>query len=613
MINTRAKRPQLVNARYQTGAAVAVSRGIIGLDLPEQRYANGASFYTQPRKVEQWIAGLPRAHVGESSRLLYNALRDMNELALPVERRIEVLEALRTPVFEVVAAMRQHVLGQAFPLSPRKHKVGLLIREMLGELATGFKVVAETAAAQGSDLLRNEALRTAIYRAVECDHSALLNIYQTYSPYPAGAWQQLHTLFGFAYTHGTAALPVKNVAAPNNTIEDIYKQALLLALVNPYQLSQDDTQRIYESLPYWSASSALKAAGAGMDCDGLFAADLDRDQPPAYFSYCPVERGKCFVLDTHPLTQQLRDLLAGEARRANSVPQVVASLSHDTLRRMLLSWGLLSKRNFPRRGQHAQVNITLGLTATHKFLAARTAPLAPTKADAPRATGPAVFKSLPVVGADGSGRYPEVWELTTPASKGAVATAPRTTASGGGKNKLDQTDVSVRPHVFNITNESAGGYCLLWNQGASGTLVVGDLLCVHQSPDPGSICNICVVRWMKSVGDKMVLGVEILSPCAEPVLARSLAPDQIATAAIESLVLPPLRAVSRPSTLITSCMWGIGDILSLTTPSGAKQVRLTSLQQTTRSFKEFQFIDYHPEQPPASEESPGFESIWSSL
>lgn len=588
-------------------------KGPLGLSIPMQRYPTGPSFYNQPKKVEQWIAGLPRAHLGETSRLLYSALRELNQLQLAANHRLNVLEALREPTLYAVQSLCKHILGQPFPLSSKKSKIYQLIRELNNELTIGFKVVVETALGQSGCTPDTRPVLLGIYRALETNHLLLRSTYLCYAPYPEQIWREIHTLYRYACDHGVHALPVPNgqAAVSGYTIEDIYKQILLLALVNPYQLSQDDIQRIANSLRFWALSCQLIPMSQTNDLPGLFAVDLDRDEPPAYFAQLRNRQGPCLMLDTRLLAQQLRELLAtpGDAVAA-SYPSEVSHLSQDTLRRMLLSWGLLSKRNFPRRGKSSHVQITLGLTSIHKFLQTR---VTEDHAATPmRAARRATYTAQSVPAADGRGIYPESWNLADSTSVPSIyerkqANSPLMFTLGNTTDSHDR-----KPQLFNVTNESAGGYCLLWNQRGSAVLNVGDLVCLHPKQDSDLTPSICVVRWMKSLADRMVLGVEILSPSAEPITARILRADGNLGEPLESLVLPPLAAVGRPTTLITSSLCRSGDILVLES-AGNTLVQLTYLQQATRLFKEFQFVGYHPEEPSESEEPVGFDAIWSSL
>ena len=587
---------------------MAQPKGPPGFVLPEQTQAGNSSFLTSPKRLEQWVKGLPRAHIGETSRHVYHALSELNQFPLGAEQRLTALEALAEPIDYVVNSLRKHVLGQAFPLTPKKQKVSQLIREILHEAAVGYRIYLENVVTAPQGRIVGPATVAAVERALHYGLLLLFNAYQTYAPPPKGAWMGLHKLYAFAAQHGLHELPTNQApGSGRDTIEDTYKRILLLALVNPYQLSQDDIQRIYDSLYFWAPYCALTPMTPRTSSRSMFAVNPESDDPPAYYAYCTVESRQCLLLDTRALVQQVRELVANG--NALAYPPAITQLPRDALKRMLLSWGSLSKRSFTRRGNSAQVKVTLGLSGTYKFLVGRSKPAAQSSSPS-RAT----FSSQLVRAADGNGLYPGVWDLNDSNAvpsiydqargKSASKTPPNFVFANTGANETSM--------AFNITNESAGGYCLLWKQSTSGALLVGDMVCIHDSKT--NHCNICVIRWMKNVSDKMVLGVEILSPCAQPTTVRIIHGDGARGDPTESLLLPPVSAVKRPITLLTAPTLRGGDVLALDTPEGTRMIRLTHLQQSTRSFKQFQFADVEVTASTESEEEgPGFDNIWSSL
>lgn len=579
-----------------------------GLVLPEQAQAGNSSFLTSPKRLEQWVKGLPRAHIGETSRHVYHALRELNQFPLGAEQRLTVLETLAEPIEYVVHSLRKHVLGQAFPLTPKKQKVSQLIREILHEAATGYRIYLENIVTAPQGRSTAPTTVSAVERALHYGLLLLFNAYQTYAAPPKGAWMELHKLYAFAVQHGLHELPTNQApGSGRDTIDDTYKRILLLALVNPYQLSQDDIQRMYDSLYFWAPYCVLTPMTPRTSSRSMFAVNPASDDPPAYYAYCTVESRQCLLLDTRALVQQVRELVTNG--NAHAYPPAVAQLPRDALKRMLLSWGSLSKRAFTRRGNSAQVKVTLGLSGTYKFLAGRGKQPVNSNTQS-RAT----FSSQMVGAADGSGLYPPVWDLNDSNAVPSIydqarGKSARKTPTNFVLANAAANDASMS---FNITNESAGGYCLLWKQSASGALLVGDMVCIHDAKT--NHCNICVIRWMKNVSDKMVLGVEILSPCAQPTSIRIIHGDGARGDPSEGLLLPPVSAVKRPVTLLTAPTFRGGDVLALDTPEGPRMIRLTHLQQSTRSFKQFQFAEVEvPAAPESEDEAPGFDNIWSSL
>ena len=55
-----------------------------------------------PRDLKRWIAGLPKANIGETARQLYQSLVELNQFVTPSENRLQLLELRRREIVEVL-------------------------------------------------------------------------------------------------------------------------------------------------------------------------------------------------------------------------------------------------------------------------------------------------------------------------------------------------------------------------------------------------------------------------------------------------------------------------------------------------------------------------------
>ena len=61
-----------------------------------------------PRDLKRWIAGLPKANIGETARQLYQSLVELNQFLTPSENRLQLLELLRPEVSFVCQHLERH-------------------------------------------------------------------------------------------------------------------------------------------------------------------------------------------------------------------------------------------------------------------------------------------------------------------------------------------------------------------------------------------------------------------------------------------------------------------------------------------------------------------------
>ncbi len=584
----------------------------LGLHVPKLIKPEGSPFITHPKKVRKWIAALPMGHIGETSRFLHNALVELNQLQLPLEDRFAILELLGEPGQYVISCLKEHFSDCPLPLSEKNHKIAALVQDFLNQYAIGYKIIVETMLSTGVRPVDNH-LVLSIHRAMQYSTAELLNAYLVYAASPRYVWEELHKLYHLAFTTDLHTVKIRRIHGgpiEARDIDDLYKQSLLLALANPYQLVQEEIKAIQKSLPYWTPFCTLNPISDASDPPGLFAVALGHDEPPIYHGNLNRSTKNYLILDTSKLTNQLKSLLSCPSAQFSSAPlkEAVEGLSTATLKRMLLSWGLVSRRNFPRRDQSADTQIKVGLIETFRLLDhVLNGP--GHEDDDDIGASRASFTSKPVSTANANGKRDDLWDFGVRAHVNATAQSSVTLDQQNGT--VSSAGVKIH-HRINITNESAGGFCLLWKNDASGSVRVGDLLCLYDAENALNHYNICIVRWMKNVDDIMVLGVEILSAVAKPARTKILRADTLSIRGyVGGLLLPTIPAVNRPSTLITSTLYNTGDVVELKTANHESMIQLTQLLETSKTFKQFQFVEVqeHDRTMTAGD----FESIWSSL
>ena len=230
------------------------------LSVPNRTSPKKGSFDSRPASVKDWIEHLPMANVGETTKLLFEALNDLNHQDIPAQQRFKTLELLQEPVRFVTDHMKKHVVGKPLPPMVKNLKIAHLSREITHTLATGYKVlVMEQIAGVGRK--DRKLLLTAIHRSVRLLGVVLLKAFQVYEPYPESVWLEIHSLYRYAESNGLHRSKVTEVVADtqhSSTITDCYKQILLLALACPYRLRHGEAEEIYNALEDWAKYSTIE-------------------------------------------------------------------------------------------------------------------------------------------------------------------------------------------------------------------------------------------------------------------------------------------------------------------------------------------------------------------
>lgn len=576
------------------------------------------------------------ANTRETSRLVYGALREINRLELEPQTRFTALESFRTPTRHIADILRKHFVGQPFPLPQKKQKVAEFARELQAEMALGYKIIVKeligTAASRGIGKLGGEVktlLTVSSHRAMYYLGRVLLHTYFVYGACPANLWKEIHQLYLCAHTHKLDAKAVRDPQGrlvQESSIGTLYKQILLLALAGPYRMRQGEVEQVDIALEAWAPHTRLLSAADAAGKQALFAVLLDGDDQPRYFEQDTADAGQyCRVLDTVGLARVVRDYIAASNVGAEGKPKKESSalpvpLSEDVLKRLMLAWGVMSKRSFSRTHTASRVLMASGLSAVHHYISGE-GPFAPGCHNAGGSGGGphgtrAQFSSRAVRTETDS--RPDVWEFIYSGGrkaekKGDAAphSAPPRPGTGG----------EFPTYVWNRLNESAGGVCLLWEDESPSKAQVGELICLQQL-EPGAAPDrweIGVIRWMKhTAGKGLELGVQMLAPGGRAIATKACKADGRCGEYLRSLLLPELPALQQPETVITPAFpYRVGNPVIINDNGRGRRVELVKMLEGTGLFAQFQFAEHEQSGRAESDQSadrPGdFDSVWSYI
>ncbi|MET1077501.1 MAG: molecular chaperone [Pseudomonas sp.] len=578
-----------------------------------------------PRDLKRWIAGLPKANLGEMARQLYQSLVELNQLVTPADNRLQLLELLRSEVYFVCKHLERHFLNQAIVLDERPRKVANLCQALQNHLAVGYKlIIAQEAVRPVRD--RSPLLTAALQRATHCLCGPLIRASQLYCPVPEGLWLELHQLYQLARERNLQQVVVRDTLAlhtPGLSVEQTYLVALLLGCARCNQMRQNGIARLAEILEPWSALVTLQAA---TEASSLFAVPPQVDGPPRYKSlFQDAELPNLLGIDPQRLVDALNDYLAMPAEtRSKSQLLVPEGFSLDLLQHLSSAWGDISERTFQRNPGQGSLTLCIGMSALHYFLAGRKSFNEVLRS--PEKTKAAVFKSGisggPDVWSNAFDAQPVTnWENGLPFEEIQYNHAPGKTSDPDDGAAVESMPTFVLP----IVNHSPGGYCLSWPKEVPSQLQAGELLGIQDSPEQG--WSVALVRWIRQVrGGGTQMGIELVAPYAQPCGLQLLRKAEQNSQMLRALLLPAINAISRPATVITPRLPFQEGNKVLVNLGGKEQRAILSHRQTsTGSFNQFEYrsVDEQPEPvagkpvtAPASAGEAGeedFDSLWKSL
>ncbi len=594
------------------------------LKVPEQKTASLSFCDTTPKAFRLWVDQLPMANIGEASRQLYHAVIELNHLFLSPQQRMQFLELIRDKIHFVCDELSRHFLGLAIALPEKQRKIANLAQALQLHLASGYKLCVLEYLDNGGLEKNRRHVATAIHRAISELAATIVRSHQLYCPSPAQSWIECHRLYRFAHRNKLSAQEVDDDTLTHrrsSTVADSYKRILLLGCARPNQLRQAELTLVYELMESWTEFSQC---GPDIGTDSLFITNMELDCPPIYRSLLENNPGnESFGFDTRELSTQLSETLHARQSHSKDTPrlQIPPKVSDTLLTHLIQALGILAKRNFNRIASQGSLDICVGLTAVHYFVAGEK-----TFAEFLNGNdnGDPDQDNLFIRNANRKG---DAWSGAHDAGPNEdrlhSADAPINFKTSTGASAPTGTEVTrPRANQALLINTSPGGYCVAWESNIPTALQAGEILGVReQKSHPWSVA---VVRWLRQVRNQGTqVGIELLAPSAAPCGVRLIQKVGTSSEYLRGLLLPEISVVNQAATLITPRLpFQNGSRISLLHDGREDQGQLLKKVSATGSISQFELklqspstikgvTGAPPSTPGATEDE--FDSLWPSL
>lgn len=533
----------------------------VKLRVPRQDLQKLDAFQLSVQAAQDWAQGLPVTNARQVAQQLQAVLGQLNRVEMRPEMRFGIAEALRPSLLVATASLSKRFLKQPLVMPEVPRQLAQLTENLYSLAATAYTITAIQAMQQRDSIREMNPARLvceSIHRAIRCTGLKLLQTFQLYRPVELHGWLDLHQLYALAERQQLADIPVTDKLAGDSSISAAYLQALLLGCCKPNQLRQPDLAAIYRGLRDWSALLEVSDEKVG---ESLFLVNLDSDHPPLYSSLYREPPGpRTRYIDTGPLIERLEQLAATNEKQGVVFDRDTV-VSHSLLQQLVNSLGKMSMRNFSRKRSSKTLWITVGFGACHYHLGGERAFEQLLHGDEYL---PPAADRLPENRFLSSNVGRDQWQKANPEQD-----FDRSEQSGGDSEWAHQVQLDDKTrailqgeedadlpadreypvHKAAIFDASPGGYCLEWTSELPANIKTGDIACVRE--DENAHWAVAVVRWMShQKNHRGLVGLELISPGAEPYGARMQSKRGEETEPLRALLLPEIKLVGQPPTLI---------------------------------------------------------------
>lgn len=570
------------------------------------------------RDLKLWIQDLPKANIGETARLLYQALTELNNFKTSAENRVQLLDLLRPEVIFINSQLEKHFLNNSIILDERPKKVANLCQALQNHLTIGYKLVIADSLQQ-----RSLVLALALQRTMHSMFVSLVRTYQLYHPAPPLFWLELHQVYWLARQNNLHTQPIRETLLTNiaeQSIEAAYSCALLISCSRSNQMRQSDIATLAQALPSWCHLSALQNAALP---SSLFVVDLNSDAPPRYKELIAKDHSPTRLgFNTQALAealiayQQAPDTLTGK-----NLIRVPKNMSSTLIAQLCSAWGNIAKRDFQRTTSQGALQLCLGMSAVHYYLAGQESFEKNLK-----------LQTASMVEYNTDNRTPDIWNQASDA-KLVVEQDPLQTdlieyevtpvsMAVINYEDLDTSEALYPTYSLTIVNHSPGGYCLAWNDDVPSHLQAGEIIALREAM--AKSWTTAVVRWIRQAGTASTqMGIELMTPNAQPCGLQLLRSGDLPSHFLRALLVPEIPALSRPTSVIVPRIPFQEDNKVIINQHGKElKAVLTKRVMYTGSISQFEFRLLAAPQPvnidtPSTQKSQSsgenFDSLWKSL
>ncbi|MGX2038841.1 hypothetical protein ACWJKU_01725 [Methylocaldum sp. MU1018] len=218
-----------------------------------------------------WLDGLPVANIRECCRVLYPALQALNACSVEPGLRLAVLDRCRELVAGLDKGLLPYFLDKPFPLDGKTRKIASLCSRFHGELASGYRQIAE--AETFAETFESSVQATIFARAFECYANSLLRAAQIYEAPPASFWAFVFRLFRAAEGRGFHYVSLDGDALEPAAVTRFFKVALLFGIAAPNRLEQRDMQRLFDFLAAHAELARIESTAVNNGARAVFCFD----------------------------------------------------------------------------------------------------------------------------------------------------------------------------------------------------------------------------------------------------------------------------------------------------------------------------------------------------
>ena len=252
------------------------------LNVPEQHDFSDPTVELDPRRLQNWLNGLPLLNQSECSYQVLHAIEPLNEQKIDSQLHFRLLNLYQTIVRKLYDADAADAVSQYRQAGlPRQYKA-YYIEQLCMAMANGYKLVLKAWFADGVQKSDPQLFARALRRAFKQLSWVMLHCSRNVQPLPQHLLLEMHQLYRLARHFGVHSV---SDSAENGSVSaslaDYYQAAMLFMVLNPQYINPARQDRVFRTLLRNARDIHIAAGNDWLEnSQGLYLIDLMSDNAP---------------------------------------------------------------------------------------------------------------------------------------------------------------------------------------------------------------------------------------------------------------------------------------------------------------------------------------------
>jgi len=329
------------------------------------------------KDLNEWVTTLSIMQLGDTSKALFTALLELNELNCSETLRFDLIQTLHPTINNVLASLEKNFFNQGVISTDRNEHIIELAMLLRCYFASIYLNIARTSHGQLQrqkfslfSFKQKKNLQTArilaTFHALQQLTNLLYQQHMLYSEPVKGQWLIAHELYETAVQykyHLTNINHIQGVQHPLANITQAYAQLILLDIFNTNQIRQSEIQALFQCSFDWARMIQILPKDSALT---KYVVDPTKDHPPVYNKKQSSNFNPSIFISTQALLEHVTATMHKNAQYMSKNEKIYLSPALKFHVQTIL--GTTAQRRHERYEYNAALQICFGLTTAHFYL-----------------------------------------------------------------------------------------------------------------------------------------------------------------------------------------------------------------------------------------------------